>query len=259
MNDLSEIFYQYFDVLTEADPGVLDEALGLRYQVYCIEHKYEDASLCADEKEVDSYDKRSVHSIVRHRQTGITAATVRLVLPDAKAPGAPFPMEQNAAIAMASASSLLKGIPRHSIAEISRFAVSKAFRRRLGEADTVSGVGPDPDRYLVPDPMKKRLIPHLILGLFVAIVKMSAEQGVTHWYAVMDVSLLRLLTRFGINFTPIGGQVDYHGLRQPCIGDVDSVLAGIWKKRHDVWQLITADGAVWPAPAIDTQKTLTRA
>lgn len=259
MSDLSEIYYQYFDVLTDQVPEVMDESFKLRYQVYCIEHKYEDAILYPDGREIDRYDARSVHGIVQHKRTGLTAATVRLVLPDPMEPAAPFPIEQNAATSMASAASLLKGIPHHSIAEISRFAVSREFRRRLGEADTASGVGPDPDRYVMPDPMRKRVIPHLILGLFTAIVKMSAEQGVTHWYAIMDISLLRLLNRFGINFTPIGAQVDYHGLRQPCIGDIDTVLAGIWKKRHDVWQLITDDGVIWPAPVTDVHEACTHA
>ena len=93
------------------------------------------------------------------------------------------------------------------------------------------------------------MIPHLILGLFAAIVKMSAEHQITHWYAVMDISLLRLLSRFGINFTLIGGPVEYHGVRQACFGGVDEVLAGIWEKHPKIWQLITANGEAWPAPA----------
>lgn len=249
MTDLCELFGSYFDVLTDTEPGVLDEALKLRYQVYCIEHDFEDSSRCKDEKESDDYDKRSVHGIVRHLSSGVTAATVRLVLQDNDNPEAPFPIEKNCSDSLSIDPSLLKGIPRHSIAEISRFAVSRNFKRRLGEADSPAGVGPDHEKYIVPDSHRKRVIPHLILGLFVAIVRLSAEHHITHWYAVMDVSLLRLLNRFGINFIPIGDLVDYHGLRQPCFGSVDDVLAGIWNKRFDIWQLITDDGSVWPAPA----------
>ena len=249
MTNLCEIFNSYFDVLTGNEPDLLEEALKLRYQVYCIEHDYEDSSRCQDEKESDDYDCRSVHGIVRHLSSGVTAATVRLVLHDTDNPEAPFPVEKNCNASLKQAPSLLTGIPRQSIAEISRFAVSRNFKRRLGEADSPTGIGPDHEKYIIPDAGRKRVIPHLILGLFVAIVKLSAENHVTHWYAVMDVSLLRLLSRFGINFIPVGDQVDYHGLRQPCFGSVDDVLAGIWEKRFDIWQLITADGSVWPAPA----------
>ena len=248
MNNLCEIFNTYFDVVTDAESSVLDEALRLRYQVYCVEHDFEDSSHFKDGKESDNYDYRSVHGIVCHRSSGVTAATVRLVLPDMDNPDAPFPIEKNCGDSLKLVPLLLKGIPRQSIAEISRFAVSRNFKRRLGEADSVAGVGLNTEAYVKQDPSGKRMIPHLIVGLFVAIVKLSAEQQITHWYAVMDVSLLRLLNRFGINFMPIGDPVDYHGQRQPCFGRIDDVLAGIWDKRFDIWQLITADGAVWPAP-----------
>jgi len=248
MSDLCEIFNTYFDVVTGTDSSVLDEALRLRYQVYCVEHDFEDSSHFKDGKESDDYDCRSVHGIVSHRSSGLTAATVRLVLSDRKDSDAPFPIEKNCCDSLKYAPSLFKHVPRQSIAEISRFAVSKNFKRRLGEAESVAGIGPNIDEYVKQYPCGKRMIPHLILGLFAAIVKMSAEQNITHWYAVMDVSLLRLLTRYGINFIPIGDQVDYHGQRQPCFGRIDDVLAGIWNKRFDIWQLITADGVVWPAP-----------
>ena len=211
MADLWKLFNSYFDVVTDNEPGVLDEALRLRYQVYCVEHDYEDSSRCKDEKESDDYDDRSVHGIVRHLSSGVTAATVRLVLHDTDNPDAPFPIEKNCSDSLSLDPSLLKGIPRRSIAEISRFAVSRDFKRRLGEANSPAGIGPDHEKYIAQYPSGKRVIPHLILGLFVAIVRLSAQHHITHWYAVMDVSLLRLLNRFGINFMPIGGQVDYHG------------------------------------------------
>jgi len=226
----------------------VDEAARLRYQVYCIENNYEDASRFDDGREVDEYDRRSVHGIVRHRALGITAASVRLVLSDPGCPEAPFPLEKNCVATIKSSAAITSGVSRSCIAEISRFAVSKHFKRRVGEAGHAAGVGPDPDRYIKLDANRGRMIPHLILGLFTAIVKMSAEHHITHWYAVMDVSLLRLLVRFGINFRLMGEPVEYHGLRQPCFGSVDEILAGIWEKRPDIWQLITDNGAAWDAP-----------
>ena len=248
MTTLRENFYQYFDVMTGDTPDIRDEAFRLRYQVYCLEKGYEDASAFPDERETDRHDRRSVHGIVRHKKTGITAATVRLVLPDRENPDSPFPIEQNCQASMESSREVLRVIPRNFLAEISRFAVSKDFKRRVGEAGTISGIGPDPDRYFEQDPTGRRMIPHLILGLFTAIVRNSAENNIKYWYAVMDVSLLRLLERFGIKFLPLGGIVDYHGLRQPCIGSVNEVLAGIWRKRPEVWELITENGEIWPAP-----------
>lgn len=248
MAELCELFYRYFDVLVAMEPEDIDEVFRLRYQVYCVEHDYEDASQFKDGKEIDAYDRRSVFSLVRHLQSGITAATVRLVLPDPDHPENLFPIEENCASSLAINARLFSRVPRNGIAEISRFAVSKEFKRRAGEASHPAGIGPSPDSYLPENMEGKRVIPHLILGLFAAIVRMSAQNNITHWYAVMDRSLLRLLKRFGIHFMPIGSVIDYHGLRQPCFGCIDTVLEGIWKERHGIWRLITDDGRVWPAP-----------
>ncbi len=249
MSNFCEIFSKYFDVITDDKSWVVDEAFKLRYQVYCVEQGFEDSSRFKDQREFDDFDCRSAHGIVRHPSSGITAATVRLVLPDRDNPETPFPIETHCSDSLKLVSPLLKGVPRHSIAEISRLAVSRDFKRRLGEARAVAGIGPDHDKYLKQDPGGKRVIPHLILGLFVAIFRMSAEHNITHWYAAMDLSLLRLLSRFGINFVPIGDLVDYHGLRQPCFSCVNEVVDEVWNKRIDLWNLATAEGSLWPAPA----------
>jgi N-acyl amino acid synthase of PEP-CTERM/exosortase system len=248
MANLPELFGEYFEVLTGDSLYIREESFKLRYQVYCLEKGFEDATAFPSEQETDQYDKRSVHGIVRHKETGVTAATVRLVLPDKDDPGTAFPVEKNCQTSIHACREILRSIPRGSLAEISRFAVSKDFKRRVGEAGTVAGIGPNPDSYFEQDPSGKRVIPHLTIGLFAAIVKNSARNNIKYWYAVMDVSLLRLLGRFGITFLPLGGIVDYHGLRQPCIGKIDNVLAGILRKQPEVWGLITENGAIWPAP-----------
>jgi N-acyl amino acid synthase of PEP-CTERM/exosortase system len=247
--NLQDLFYKYFEVLTDTDtPDVVDEAQKLRYQVYCKETGFEDASQFPDEKEVDSYDSRSVHSIIRHRETGIVAATVRLVLPNTSDPGQSYPIEEHCSQSFEKAGLNKDDLPRNTLAELSRFGISKDFKRRLGEAGTLAGVGPDADAYSKVRSNSVRLIPHLSLGLFAAIVRMSTENYITHWYAVMEPSLLRLLTRFGISFMPIGGVVDYHGQRQPVYGCANDILEGMWKERLDVWELVTGNGTVWPSP-----------
>lgn len=246
---LIDVYNDFFDIEVAHTPELLEEVYALRYQVYCLENPFENPDDFPDQMEMDVFDRRSVHGLVRYRPTGMAVATVRLVLPDRQDPRSAFPIEEHCAASFA-ASGLNPGLlPRGSMAEISRFAVSKTLKRRAGEAGTLAGVGPDPDAYVGPLNNGKRLIPHVTLGLFAAIVRMSAQNDITHWYAVMEPSLLRLLTRFGIEFTPIGEPVDYHGLRQPCFGAVDQVLEGIWHKREDVWQLITTNGSDWPSPA----------
>ena len=98
------------------------------------------------------------------------------------------------------------------------------------------------------------MIPHITLGLFVAVVRMSAEHGITHWCAVMEPALLRLLRRFSVRFDLAGSLIDYRGKRQPCVAAVDAILARGYHECHDAWKLATQNGTVWPAPTVEHKK-----
>jgi N-acyl amino acid synthase of PEP-CTERM/exosortase system len=62
---------------------------------------------------------------------------------------------------------------------------------------------------------------------------------------VMEPTLLRLLTRLGIHFDPIGPVIDYHGRRQPCFIPLETLLPRVKRERPDVWGVITRGGQHW--------------
>lgn len=246
--ELYRTFHSYFELIPANTMELLDEVFALRYQVYCIEHPFEDAAAHLAGMEQDTHDARAVHTLIRHRRTGYCAAAVRLILPDSRNPEALFPLERACAGVLNKEAKLwIATLDRLKIAEISRFAVSKAFRRRLGEATTVTGVAP---RTVYVDTLgaddHRRAFPHITLGLFAAIVRMSVIQRSTHWFAVMDPVLLRLLQRFGIHFPAIGPLVNHHGLRRPTLATAATVVEGILKKRPDVWEIVTDRGRFVP-------------
>jgi N-acyl amino acid synthase of PEP-CTERM/exosortase system len=74
---------------------------------------------------------------------------------------------------------------------------------------------------------------------------MIFQYGLTHCYAVMEAALIRFLAHIGINFTPIGPAVDYHGKRQPCIIEVKYLLEGVKNKNPEIWDLLTDRGTFW--------------
>lgn len=235
MTHLVEEFKKNFKVIQADTPELIEQSLALRYQVYCVEKAFEPSANFEDGKETDAYDARSVHSLVYHRGLERHVGSVRLVLPDPEAPQAPFPIEclcptLRAPRVKASVAGAFR------VAEISRFAISK--QRRHGKPGRRNRVAP----IAGPD---NSLLPHATLALFAAIVRMSAHQGVTHWYALMEPTLARLLSRFGIYFETVGPMVRHRGRRQPVMGAIDTVLAKMYLERPDVWRLITDFGRHW--------------
>ncbi|MDD2336915.1 MAG: PEP-CTERM/exosortase system-associated acyltransferase [Geobacteraceae bacterium] len=234
------IFNDWFDIVQAETPELLDQAFRLRYQVYCRERGYEESAAFTDQRETDSFDNHSVHSLIVSRVDDSILGTVRLVLAGNDASTPIFPMHQicrNFRIAH------MRPLCLSKTAEISRFAISKVARKYL----TISA-SQDGFRVKKPGENTRLARPSIVLGLMKAILQMSLERGITDWLAVMDPSLLRLLARFGIYFQPVGPLVAYHGMRQPCYGNIQFLLKRIRKEQPDIWAFITDEGYFSPSP-----------
>src|SRR4051812_15861404 len=217
-----------------------DECFRIRFQVYCIDNGFEDPANSPDGLERDGFDSHSVHSVLTHNSTGNAIGTVRLVLPEEDGERRVLPMQR---IAGPIAADGVAPFPIYRTAEISRFSIVKSFRQHTPD----QGV----EAQLSPEEWRKMLF-HLPLGLIKSCVEMSVREGMTHWAAVMEPALLRLLTRLGIHFNPLGSLVDYHGRRQPCWVDLDAMLARVHAERPDVWEVITDGGRLWPLPEVSS-------
>lgn len=259
MDTIDKKFQCQFESVRADTPLLLDEALRLRYQVYCLENSFEKQTNFPDGREYDNYDLKSLHTIIRHRKTGLVAANTRLILPGSKRKGFNFPIQRVVPHEVLFEVARLENESIEEYAEISRFCISKDFIRRLctqsaNESDPsgltlLNGAGVrKPVKVGNDRQQKKRSALHITVALFASIYEMSAEEGIKNWFAIMEPSLLRLLRRFGIDFTPVGGVIEYNGLRQPCYANADEVALGIWQKCPEIWRYVSRDGAVWPLP-----------
>lgn len=251
--DVSTIFNSAFNVQLATSPEAINEVFEVRYQVYCIDRPFEDPDCFVDKREHDAYDSRSAHALIRHRITGDSVATVRLVMAGDNPEQAEFPMESSCIHRMGQpARDVFAGTRRQQVAEISRMAVSREFRRRLKEGESASGTN---DFVCYSDSENgKRAMPYISLGLFAAILQMSVKHGITHWMAVMEPALLRVLKRFGVEFDHVGPVLEYHGRRRPAFTEAASLIDGLKKRRPDVWSLVTDDGRYLPAKLNAAQK-----
>lgn len=236
--DIFAAFNQYFELVHADSEELRAHVYRLRFQVYVLETGFERADDCQQSQESDVYDRRSDHFLLRHRRTGIYAATTRLILPEPSDPCADFPIENHCELYPAER---VVGIDtRQHLGEISRFAVSKDFKKRLGEARSIAGVAENVEMYF--EDAERRVLPHLSLGLLAAVIRMVCMHDIRHTYAVMEPALIRLLGRFGVISRQIGSQVDYHGLRIPCLIDIRESLLSIKQVTPPLWELMTDRG-----------------
>jgi hypothetical protein len=128
--------------------------------------------------------------------------------------------------------SLLHGLPMATMAEVSRFAISKQLR---GASSTLMRLA-------------------LIQGLF----RISYESGLTDWCATMENSLLRILKSSAIHFRPLGPLVEYHGPRQPCCANIAEVVARMRVDRPGIWDFATNHGLYYGSDTAVTTTTLPR-
>lgn len=242
-------FNKYFEMIPATSDELKHEVFKLRYQVYCVENGdktgFKTPIDHPEGMEFDEYDSHSSHYLIRHRGLGHYVATIRLILPDAKNPEKLFPIEISSQIDNVE---LLKNISRYNLAELSRFCVSKEFRRRKNEPylltanDVNSGISYKQE--------EKRNASFLTLALFACAIKMSYENNIHFWYALMEPALMRVISTLGIHFASIGPLVNFYGIRQPCVIKVDDLLDSVAKKDLNYWNMLTNNGQVLTRQAL---------
>jgi N-acyl amino acid synthase of PEP-CTERM/exosortase system len=222
---------RYFETAVADTPELIRQAHELRYRVYCLEMTgFENPHDHPDGLEKDAYDVSSVHGLLIHRVSRQATGTVRLVLPRIEAPEHSFAIQS---VTDHPALSDPSEFP-HTTAEVSRFCISRQFRRRA--SDTLY------DQKENDSTGEGRSGPLMRLGLIQVLLQMSAQHGITHWCAVMEPTLLRMLAGMAIRFKPIGPPVEYHGLRQPCICSIAEILHAVKCERPAFWEALTCGG-----------------
>ncbi|MCK8515045.1 PEP-CTERM/exosortase system-associated acyltransferase [Methylonatrum kenyense] len=234
------------DVLTQVDRHFrftlalsrsdLQKAFALRYQVYCQEFRFEKEEDCCGGLETDCFDSSSVHCLLEHRGSGQVAGCVRMVLPVMDSSGSldALPLERHCVESLSHRHLHPARLPRQSICEISRLAVSRVFRRRQGEGRSEMGN----IHGLVPTDEMLRTAPVIGLSLFLAATAMVGMAGRHHVFAMMEPRLVRLLSVSGFRFFRVGEFVDYHGQRAAYYTDQRQVVLEMQEALRGIYHSI---------------------
>lgn len=210
-----------FKFVVATTPALLEGVYRLRYQVYVDEFGFEHAGDHPDGMETDEWDPTSIHMAALNPE-GDVIGTIRLVLnslaglPTLNAV-APFYRDRNPQ-------------SRH-IGEVSRLAVARSFRRRVedGFRGVQELVSPQKNYifYKAQDgefpSQERRNRFAVVLGLFKIMYHVSKRIDLKDWYMVAEKRLWYLLKRYHILFSPIGPEMDYHGVRIPYLGHIADI------------------------------------
>ncbi len=170
----------------------------------------------ASATETGRFAGRAGQVLLTRRSTGRVLGSAQILVPSRANPNAALPMQR------AGLPDMPRVLSPGATGEISRFAISKDLSDAGGLDQAM-----------------------LQLGLLQGILWLSADMGLTHWYAVMEHKLVRRLRRSGIHFQAAGPALEHYGLRQPCWARIASMLERVRRERPAVWDYWTLGGTLW--------------
>jgi N-acyl amino acid synthase of PEP-CTERM/exosortase system len=222
---------QYFSTVLAESVALRETAHGLRFQVYCLERQFENAAEHPNGLETDEYDTHSIQGVLFHRPTQGAIGSVRMILPEDSADNS-FPV---ATLLRQSSLELSDYVNLAQCIEVSRFAISKEFRRRKSDEVAASAL-------TRADALRQTNLAFLSMLQFV--LRESVRRKMLFWTAVMEPKFLRLLERMGICYTPVGPMVVHHGIRQPCYCYLPDMLENALRAHPECWEVLTDGGTL---------------
>jgi N-acyl-L-homoserine lactone synthetase len=246
-----------FTVSVITDERELKEIYRLRYKIYCLEWGFEKPENYESGLLKDIYDDAAVNFAAKDHSNKIVGA-IRLILYSENG----FPIEKYCEL-----SGNQNEIPREKIAEISRLAIHRDFRRR---AEDKYIYGPDEERRSIGSfhfagtysnsrrfedrhrhknnslrtgstQTERRKRHEIIIDLYKAVYRESKRRQLSSWYAVMTKGIVNLLDKFGLKFNAIGDPVDYHGIRTPYFGEIDKIEQDMSSIAPELYKEFTRD------------------
>ncbi len=196
---------------TEQDMEAVER---IRYQVYVKERQWEPEN--KRERERDTYDDHATHLIMSFKPEQIPLGTARIILPNAADLHHSYPIQDVCHHPIFLDRHWVKQHP-----EFSRFAIAKNAREYclshpiIDERIASLGLNERSARY--------QLAMGMSFGLISKITSVLRENNLEGTCAVLEKSLIRLLTKGGLNISTLGQPVEHHGLRQPCYMDVQQL------------------------------------
>lgn len=230
--NLGNGFRKYFRIDAAVDDALRDEVNNIRHQVYCEELKYEPER--PDHRETDEYDAHSLYCLLRTvHDPLVPVGRARLVTVDPAHPDAPLPFERLCADTIDRSIVDPARLPRERIAEVSRLAVRRSYRRRKGEDRHAASID-DEDFGTESRPR----FPYILVGLYMGALSLAVHQKIDKMFVLTEPRLAKNIARLGVEIQQIGPPVSHRGTRVPSVIDVKSAVRGWNMMLRPLWRTV---------------------
>lgn len=186
----------------------------LRYQVYCLEKKFEPQERFNGRMEIDEYDSRSVHFLIQHKPSGQWVGAARLInshpqsLPMIKLTRIPVPEQ-----------TLMLG---RNVSELSRLSILRSFRRHGCKTHINE--------------------PEVLLGLIRAVKEYSEANNIDYWLFLCRRAIMRVVGNLGMQMEIIGQPCEHRGLRYPYMATLATAFDEIPGRSPQVAAMFSRKG-----------------
>lgn len=232
--NLGKGFKRYFEVAPALTDELKNEVFGIRHRVYCEDLGFD--SVRPDRREKDEYDAHSIHLLLRSVVDEGYVGCARMVLARPGDPYYPLPFERACGASLDRNLADPTRVPRSAVAEISRLAVVKSFRRRKGEAGTADAIA-----QMSFGTEDRPRFPYIQVGLHLGIVALAHRFNVDTLYALAEPRLLTQFAKLGIKVRPVGAPVVQRGTRVPAMINVKEVVDGLRSFLRPLYRLIVRE------------------
>lgn len=232
--DLADNFNRFFAIAPALRQEDKDQVFFIRHDVYARELGFEPVR--PDQREMDAYDARSVHCLMRTAEaTPRLVGCARVVMTDPNALDSLLPFEKACRESLYRDQIDPAKLPRDRIAEVSRLAVLSDFRRRRGEehkevAIDVSDFGDS----------KQPRFPYIPVGLYMASVLMAQRHNIEYLFTLTEPRLAEHFAKLGVKIVPIGAPIEHRGIRVPSLIRAATVESGLRLMIRPLWKAIEA-------------------
>ena len=222
---------RYFDFgRVETTNGLWDGITRLRYDVYCLECRYLDASQHPSGRETDEFDPHSLHFAATNERKEMVATP--------SASSSTPPSASPSSIHAGTLSEEFRRLPRDKTAEISRLILAKSYRRRANDGLYGEELG-DPEKEAAARAeatYKRSQYPLILFGLFKEMYIESLNRGHEYWLAAMEPGLQKMLAKFGLGLKQMGDPMSYYGEVIPYYASIEELTRFVMESRPDVFQ-----------------------